>query len=125
MTTRTIEKAKLAERIGVASESVTAWAESRLLVNTVLPDSTIAALFADYTGFCRDRGCPALIRKTWIATMKLAGFESRAGAFVDVILKGSASTGIGRKQREVKPERTHPWGAPEVSTVILDSDIPF
>lgn len=86
MTTRLIDKAKLEERIALTSASVTGWAETRLVVDTT-EATPISRLFDDYEGFCRERRCLPLPRKVWIASMKLAGFDTQSGAFSGLKLR--------------------------------------
>jgi hypothetical protein len=46
----------------------------------------IDELFNDYAAFCRGRKLSPLPRKVWLASMKMAGFQTQSGGFVGMKL---------------------------------------
>jgi hypothetical protein len=74
------------ERILRNAVTVADWATARL-GRDVKSDSSICELYADYESYCRRESQTPLPRKVWIATMKLAGFETQSGAFVGLLIQ--------------------------------------
>jgi hypothetical protein len=83
---RAIDKAAIRESILRNTVPVTDWATARLLRERNA-DGCIGELYANYEDYCRREKCPSLGRKTWIAVLKLAGFETQSGAFTGLKLK--------------------------------------
>jgi hypothetical protein len=83
---RAINEDAIQERILKSTVPVTAWVTACLLRDgtTSIP---IGELYADYENYCRRENCPSLARKTWIAAMKLAGFQTQSGAFVGLLIQ--------------------------------------
>jgi hypothetical protein len=81
-----IDQAKLRERILASTVSVTAWAAVRLQKDRNEVE-VISELFSDYEAYCRSRKSRPLPRKTWLATMKLAGFLVQSEGFVGIKLR--------------------------------------
>jgi hypothetical protein len=77
---QTIDESTIRERVLANTASLRAWAAARLIIDGN-ESGDIGALYADYAAHCSREGCPPLTRKTWIAAMKLAAFETESGAF--------------------------------------------
>lgn len=77
---QTIDESTIRERVLSNTATVTAWLAARLMVDGEAIGH-IDELYTDYAAHCRRESCPPLTRKTWIAAMKLAGFETESGAF--------------------------------------------
>lgn len=81
-----MEKAAINERIVRSAAPVADWAATRLQ-RDIRASSCIGELYADYENFCRQEKCRPLARKTWIAALKLAGFETQSGGFAGLRLR--------------------------------------
>jgi len=82
-----IDGAKLRERILASTSAVTDWASARVLKDRKAGTSVIGEFFSDYEAYCLSRKSRPLPRKVWLASMKMAGFQTQSGGFVGVTLK--------------------------------------
>ncbi len=82
-----IDRAKLRERILACTATVTDWASARVLKDRKAGPSVIGEFFSDYETYCLNRKTRPLPRKVWLASMKMAGFQTQSGGFVGVKLK--------------------------------------
>jgi len=78
--TQTIDKAELTERITRNCVTVASWVAACLVVDRTA-SGCIGELYAAYECFCRREQYSPLPRKTWLQSMKLAGFQTESGAF--------------------------------------------
>jgi hypothetical protein len=82
-----IDGAKLRERILVSASTVTDWASARIRKDRKAGTSVIGEFFSDYEAYCLSRKSRPLLRKIWLASMKMAGFQTQSGGFLGVKLK--------------------------------------
>lgn len=81
-----IDGTSIRDRIVRNAGTVADWAMARL-VRDSSGVTCISELYSSYESYCRRENLPPLPRKTWIATMKLAGFQTESGAFKGVAVR--------------------------------------
>ena len=81
-----IDEARIRQRILTNTATVTDWATACLLTDRNA-SSGICELYAHYQDYCCRVGYSPLVRKTWIAAMKLTGFQIQSGAFAGLAIQ--------------------------------------